>query len=775
MKSGKLYTGKVVQAVICLSLFIFHFSFVPAQNLQVDSLQNVLKMEKNDTGKVNTLNTLCEKLERIGKYEPAIICSDSAWSLAEKLGFKNGLARAFRNGGSIYDNEGNFTKALEFVNKALSMEQGTGNKSGETADLCLLGTIYNDQGNYPKALDYDFKALALGQETGDKNNTARTLGNLGTVYYNQGNYPRAIEYHLKALAIDKEIANNTGVAADLCNLGNVYYDQANYPKAIENYENSLTIEQEIGNKEGIATDLGNLGNVNDNEGNYSKALEYDLKALVIVNEIGDKAGVARNLGNIGNIYVEQHNYAMALENYGKALTIYRENKDDEGIARTFASMGFIYAKQKNYYQAKTSLDSALYLSKHVGEKYDIEYVYSYMAVLDSATGNFKKGYEDYKSYIIYRDSLVNEANTKKTVQTEMNYEFEQKQAAEKAGQDKKDAIAEQERNKQKVIRNSFMAGFVLMIALAFFIFRGYRQKQKANTIIIKQKEEVEKQKLLVEQQKAIVDEKNKDITDSIHYASRIQRALLTTDGYISQYLKEYFILFKPRDIVSGDFYWAFGEQSSVVSGQSSVKTFHIACCDCTGHGVPGAFMSLLNISMLNETVVERNITRPDLVLNDIRANIIKALNPSGSDTESKDGMDCSYCSIDMENKILYSACANNPVWIIGRDATHGAAACNELPPDKMPVGIQYGEQKPFTLQSTRLHEGDCVYLFTDGYADQFGGPKGKKFKYKQLQQLIMDNCQLTMAEQKKILDETIEKWKGGLEQVDDILIIGIRV
>jgi serine phosphatase RsbU (regulator of sigma subunit) len=279
---------------------------------------------------------------------------------------------------------------------------------------------------------------------------------------------------------------------------------------------------------------------------------------------------------------------------------------------------------------------------------------------------------------------------------------------------------------------------MIVLFLTGLLFRNLLRIRKSNRIITEQKIEVEKQKL-------IVDEKNKDITDSIKYASRIQRALLTSHEYINKHVKDQFILFKPRDIVSGDFYWAFR--------QPGADIFYMACCDCTGHGVPGAFMSLLNISMLNESIIERKITEPDRVLNEIRDNIIKALNPGKTDSESKDGMDCALCAFDFKNMTMQVACANNPVWIIKKTGEF-----TEINPDKMPVGIQYGDQRPFTLHTVKLDEGDIVYMFTDGYADQFGGPKGKKFKYKQLQDIVMENAQKSMREQKKILENTFSRF-----------------
>ncbi len=211
----------------------------------------------------------------------------------------------------------------------------------------------------------------------------------------------------------------------------------------------------------------------------------------------------------------------------------------------------------------------------------------------------------------------------------------------------------------------------------------------------------------------------------------------------------------------------------------------MAACDCTGHGVPGAFMSLLNITKLNEITYEKKIVRPDLILNQLREDIIKVLNPDGTE-EGKDGMDAVLCSFDFDNLKLEFAGANNALWIV-RDGANGkrTAENSELPtpdsqliaykPDKMPVGAYIGKQTNFTLQSIELQKGDTIYLLTDGYADQFGGSKGKKFKSAQLKEVLIALNHLPMKEQQVALQQKLESWKGNLEQVDDILIIGVRV
>lgn len=229
--------------------------------------------------------------------------------------------------------------------------------------------------------------------------------------------------------------------------------------------------------------------------------------------------------------------------------------------------------------------------------------------------------------------------------------------------------------------------------------------------------------------------------------------------------KTFFILYKPKDIVSGDFYHALAHQSV----NSKNELFYVCTADCTGHGVPGALMSMMGISHLNESIIEKSLVHPNEIMDNMRKGIISSLNPEGSDEESKDGMDCVLCAYDFKNMEMEFSAANNPLWHV-RDGN-----LTEYKSDKMPVGMYGGEMKPFTLQKVDLKKGDVVYTFTDGFADQFGGDKGKKFKYKQLQETLLANWKLPMEEQKQILEKIFEKWRGNLEQVDDVLIIGIQI
>lgn len=270
---------------------------------------------------------------------------------------------------------------------------------------------------------------------------------------------------------------------------------------------------------------------------------------------------------------------------------------------------------------------------------------------------------------------------------------------------------------------------------------------------------VEERTKEINNQKEIIEEKNKDILDSIHYAKRIQRALLASDTLLRKNLSEYFVFYKPKDIVSGDYYWATEDGDK----------FWLCIGDCTGHGVPGAFMSLLNISIMRELIVDHNIQRPDHVLNTQRDAIIMSLNPDGAEEAARDGMDCALLCFDKKSGFLSFACANNPVWIVR------GGKLIEFKGDKQPVGLYEGKHDPFTLCEFHLVKGDIVYALTDGFADQFGGPRGKKFKYSQLKEQVIGIHRQSMSSQLEKFDRVFEEWRGELEQVDDVLLIGIRI
>jgi serine phosphatase RsbU (regulator of sigma subunit) len=366
--------------------------------------------------------------------------------------------------------------------------------------------------------------------------------------------------------------------------------------------------------------------------------------------------------------------------------------------------------------------------------------------------DYKKAYEYMVDHYNIKDSIMSQKKLKDIAELETIYKTE-KQKSEIDLLNARNQLQQQNADRQRLLLFASLAGILLLLITTFTVYKSYSRKKKDNLLLSEKNEEIKAKSDLISQ-------KQNEILASIQYARRIQYALLTNTKLFEDNLgaENFFILFRPKDIVSGDFYWASRKENR----------FYVAICDCTGHGVPGAFMSLLNISFLNEAVNEKNITEPHHILNHVRSRLIENVSHEGA----QDGMDAVLFCIERRDgqqgvRISYAAANNSPVLV-------SKGKPQLMPFDKMPVGKGVSERS-FTLYKFNLQPGDQLYFYTDGYADQFGGPNGKKFKYRQLNELIESTHSLPLAQQGKMLEDAIENWRGGLEQVDDICVMGIRV
>lgn len=382
-----------------------------------------------------------------------------------------------------------------------------------------------------------------------------------------------------------------------------------------------------------------------------------------------------------------------------------------------------------------------------------------MVEVSEKIGKYKEALEYNKLAQALKDSLNNESLKKESYKKELDFDYSKKKAIDSLQVVANEKITEAKFKQEKTQRYALYGGLIVLIGVAIFIFNRLQITRKQNLIIENQKMEVELKNEEITHQKELVEEKQKEIIDSINYAKRIQQAVLTGDDVWNKVSKEHFILFKPKDIVSGDFYWAYNTPNN-----RSV----FALADCTGHGVPGGFMSMLGNSFLNEIVVENKIFKADEILNKLRSKIIKALEQKGG-TQQKDGMDISLCVWNKLDNTLEFAGANNPLWLLR------GSELQEYKADKMPIGTYLENEVPFSSTNIQLQKGDIIFLSTDGYADQFGGPKGKKYKYKPLIEGLIRNSNLPMEEQKIALDNTFNQWKHHHDQVDDVSVIGVKV
>ncbi|HXD94582.1 MAG TPA: tetratricopeptide repeat protein [Bacteroidia bacterium] len=382
-------------------------------------------------------------------------------------------------------NNNNPDTAIVLANEELKLAKASKQKEYEAKALNTIGICYENQGNYPEALKNDFASLKIYEEMKDKRGIAMSYNNIGIIYKGQGNYAEALKMYFTSLKIKEEINDNKGIAVSYMTIGSVYYLQDNYTEALKNL----------------------------------------FACLTIMEKIKDKWGIANSYINIGAVYYTQGNYPKAVENYFAALKIKEEMRDKNGIAACYGNLGKVYTKLHKTKEAQNYLNQTLQISKEIGSNDYIKETYLGLTVLDSTMGNYKAAFEHYKLYTIYSDSLNNEETQKKSLQASMEYEFDKKEIANKAAQDKLDAINAEEKQKQKIIIYAVVGLLLLVGVFAIFMFNRFR-------ITNRQKAIIEQQKILVDKAYEELHEKNKEVMDSIYYARRIQTALITSEKYI---------------------------------------------------------------------------------------------------------------------------------------------------------------------------------------------------------------------------------------------------
>ena len=487
--------------------FVYIFSFIiavmvqqsVAQNKKIDSLLIVLKTDKEDTNKAIHLYKIGGQYLNVGEYDKGLEYCKQALTLAKKIGFKKGTAKSYNNMGVAYSSKGNYPEALKMHFASLQIKQEIKTEHPENVennkDMAMsynsIGIIYMDQGNLPEALKNIFSSLRIYEELNYKDGIASAYGNIGNIYGQQNNYQEALKSFFATLKIYEETKNKKGIAYTYTNIGTIYFSQNNYPEALKNYRASLKINKEIGDKVGISDSYNGIGIIYYNQGNYPKGIEMYLTALKIKEEIDDK----------------------------------------EGISTCYINLGELYVKINQVEKAESYLDKALQLSIEIGSKDGMKYCYSYKVTLDSLLGNYKAAFEHHKLYIVYSDSLNNEETQKKSLQTSLQYEFDKKEIATKAEQDKLDIINAEEKQKQRIFLILVSCILIIVVVFSVFMYNRFRITNRQKVIIEKQKQQVD---AAYEQ----LHEKNKEVMDSIRYAKRIQTALITSEKYITTSLNK---------------------------------------------------------------------------------------------------------------------------------------------------------------------------------------------------------------------------------------------
>jgi tetratricopeptide (TPR) repeat protein len=637
-------------------------------------------------------------------------------------------------------------------------------------------------GNFEKSIETYKEAIKELNKNKIKDNhkkdlfTAHLNGDIGVVYMQQGEYSIALEFLFLGLKSYDKIKNKSGQSTSNLNIGIIYYYLKNFEKALEYLERAKIIIDEMDDKSGVGNILIMMGAIHIEKKSYDNAILSFSEALTIQQEIGDNTQINACLANLGMAYRKKGELKIAITYYEEALVLARKTKNLQVETIQLINLGTIYSEMKNCKRSVSYFSEAIPLAKVMNSKKELEALYMNISDAYYLCGDYKNSLDSYHQYIKYRDSLNSEEINKELFEKDLKYSFEKKATADSVANAKSQEIKDIEIAKEKAektaLRNQqylLYGGLGLLLIFGIFMFNRFKVTQKQRDVINSQKNEVEKQKMLVEEQKQLIEEKHHEITDSINYAKRIQEAILPSRHSLVENLKNGFIFFKPKDVVSGDFYWLEKTTPLAPSIGGGTGVVYFAAADCTGHGVPGALVSVICSNALSKALLEEGITETGKLLDRTRELVIERFAKSGE--QVKDGMDISLCKLT-GNTLEWSG-ANNPLWVI-RKNTEGEYELQEFKPDKQPIG-NYSEPKPFTTQAIQLAQGDSIYIFTDGYADQFGGPKGKKFMYKPFKELLLSFQNKSMDEQKNILEKQFEDWRGTNEQIDDVCIIGVRL
>ncbi len=775
----------------------------------------------------------------LGDYEKALKYFQQLFNIYTELNNKIKIADGLNLIAIIYSTQSNYPKALEYFLQALKINEELGDKTKVAAVLGNIGLVYATQSNYLKALDYYLQALKINEGLGAKSAISTNLGNIAIVFSDQGDISKAINYFLQAIEINKELGNKIELSQDLNNLGSVYIGLKQYDKAIEYINKSLKINKEFDNKAGIDLNLGNLGLIHFDQKNYSKALDYYLQSLKISEELENKMSIAENSNNIGDLYIKLEQYNKAIEYSNKALKISKEINilDIERIS--YENLSEIYKELHNYKKALEYKDLWVVMNDSIfntektksiaemntrfeTEKKEKQIEQQQIKLKNSQLETAKEKAEKEKQRIVlylfifgfisllifialvYRlykqkrkDNILLEKQRKELqklktaiehsdttvviTDTQGYIEYVNPIFQKLTGYTTKEAIG---LNPSVVNSNFHSDDFFRTLwntITSGEVWRGEIKNKRKNgelfwesaiispvkdkfneiTNYVAIKEDITERKKtekILRESKQRIEGLYKDITDSVNYAKRIQDAILPSEKILAEYFPEYFILYKPKDVVSGDFYYFKKIENYLV----------IAVADCTGHGVPGAFVSMLGISFLNEIIRKKEVTTASQILEELRTQVKLSLNQVDSETKTNDGMDIALCVIDTKTNELQYAGAYNPLFIIRN------SELIQIKATRSPIGC-YIKEKVYKNNQIQLQKDDMLYIFSDGYADQFGGMNYKKFNIKQLRSLLLEVHKEEINGQKIILDNTIEKWKGKNEQLDDIAMLGIKI
>ncbi|MFN8240898.1 MAG: tetratricopeptide repeat protein [Bacteroidales bacterium] len=740
---------------------------------------------KESSLEAGVMDIIANKYSEQGIHEKAAYYYEKVWSLTESEKDTR-KALAAEKTGAAWLMAPDDSLAYTWYLKATAAYKEIEDNEGYTRCREKLASLLLSAGNYNESLKV-YNELAAGYKTnGESGKLASAYNSIGFSLFRQKNYQEALDYFRKAAETYTDSDNKDSFLTDVySNIGICFQNLGKEKEMLSSFSEALRYAGSSQRLEDVARLSHILAVTNFMKGDNYHAEIYCEDCIEAAKKSGSPVILQQCYKTLSEVSEKGNDFVKALKYYEKYLS----TRDSVNLESRLAAQeetdrleSFNAAEQRIRLGIADEEVKGFALRSLRAENEKKENEVKLLLKQQELNNSEKEllanslALEKEKNIVRENEARVKELERDRIIkQLEIDRRTQQEATLKSENRLLESEKAKQELNarKEKQIRQLAVWLVVLMVCIAIMILAGLISTRRKNYRLAESKKEIEKINLdlanknseilakneEILQQKEIIEVKNQSITDSIQYASRIQSAVLPPVDFISEMGLDNFVLFKPKDIVSGDFYWGMRKGSSI----------YVAAADCTGHGVPGAFMSMLGHTFLDEILNTSSPRSAASILDQLREGIISTLKQKGTVGETRDGMDISICIIDMERRIIDFAGANNPVYLVRKGSMIKLAA------DRMPIGLHVSDPTPFTRNEKDYLENDIIYLFTDGYADQFGGPKNKKFMYKPFQDLLVKISGNEMAQQKELLEKTFNNWKGSNDQVDDVLVIGIKL
>ncbi|MDB4534350.1 tetratricopeptide repeat protein [Vicingaceae bacterium] len=624
----------------------------------------------------------------------------------------------------------------------------------------IIGLAHKAVFEFDIAKDYLQKGLDESIEIKSIKFEGQFSSNLGNIYYDEGDFDYATKLYFQSLKADESLKDTLGVIVSYITIGAVYGVTEKNEKSIEYFKKALNLCEIIGREDYSQYCQNNIGSIYIVQEKYYEALDYFKKSLIIAEKYESPSDIAWSSNNIGVCYFKLRDLPNSLKATKRALDIRKDLSDKRAYATSLGNYADIFFELGDFQKANTYYHHALEIAEEIGATELKKEIYQLLSDKNEIRKDYKTALKYHKLFSDMKDSLISQSSEDKIAELETEYNTEKKQQEIDLLNTEKE-LRNVEIDKKNLQQNILIIGLIIALLLIGYVVYNLSQKKKTNA--------------LLNDQNKIIEEKNRDITDSINYAERIQKATLPEDGLLKKHF-ESFIYFKPKDIVSGDFYWV----------KEIGDKIYFSAVDCTGHGVPGAFMSIIGYNSLNRIVEDFGISDTGEILDKLNDLVVDAIGGKSKTDEMdiRDGMDLSICCIDKATNTLTYSGAHNSLYLLRKSDTviknkevsleGEGIKFYEYKADKMAIGGDMNKTN-YKTHSIQIQKEDTLYLFTDGFADQFGGVKGKKFMYKKFKQLILSIQDKSMDNQLAFIDKTLTDWKGDIDQLDDVCVLGVKI